>query len=215
AGSASLVQRPTDARDELIDAIDRLQLQRATATGSGLLVALATIFPDHEIDVETRVLGPRTVRDHARGAMPQRPVAKPFDPVAPGSYGSAVIVLLSDGRRTTGPDPLEVAKMAADRGVRVYTVGFGTLDGASSGFDGFSIYMRLDEPTLKAIAEITRGEYFHATSATELRKIYETLSSRLVVEKESTEVSGMIAAFAALLMALAGLLSLRWFSRLA
>jgi Ca-activated chloride channel family protein len=85
--------------------------------------------------------------------------------VAPGSYTSAAIIMLTDGQRTTGVDPLEAAKMAADRGVRVYTVGVGTVDGETIGFEGWSMRVRLDEETLKAIATKTNAEYFYAGTA--------------------------------------------------
>ena len=73
--------------------------------------------------------------------------------------------MLTDGQRTTGVDPLEAAKMAADRGVRVYTVGIGTVDGETIGFEGWSMRVRLDEETLKAIANKTSAEYFYAGTA--------------------------------------------------
>jgi Ca-activated chloride channel family protein len=214
-GSAQMVQRPTDRSDELIAAIDRFQLQRGTATGSALVVALATLFPDEGIDVESVVFG-RGGRDNGRGvpidraAQPEQP--RP-PPVKPGSYQSGVIILLSDGRRTTGPDPIEVAKMAADRGVRVFTVGFGTVEGATIGFEGWSAYVRLDEEALKAVAEITRGEYYHAGTANDLKKVYQDLNTRFVLERKDTEVTSLFSLAAALLAALAGVLSIAWFGR--
>ena len=111
--------------------------------------------------------------------MPPGPNDKPkpeFTPVEPGSYGSAAIILLTDGQRTTGPDPLEAAKMAADRGVRVYTVGIGTKDGETIGFEGWSMRVRLDEETLKTIARLTRADYFYAGTADDLKKVYQGLS---------------------------------------
>jgi Ca-activated chloride channel family protein len=213
-GSAQLVQKPTDRSDDLIAAIDRFQLQRGTATGSALVVSLATLFPDDGIDVESVVFG----RPGDRGAPIDRPAKaerpKP-PPVKPGSYPSGVIVLLSDGRRTTGPDPLEVAKMVADRGVRVFTVGFGTVEGATIGFEGWSAYVRLDAETLKAVADITRGEYFHAGTANDLKKVYQDLNTRFVMERRETEVTALFAAASALLAVLAGVLSLAWFGRFA
>ena len=77
----------------------------------------------------------------------------------PGSYKSAVIVLMSDGQSNQGPDPLDVADKAANLGVRVYTVGVGTKEGAIIGFEGFSFRVILDEATLKAIAGKTAGTY--------------------------------------------------------
>jgi len=214
--TASLVQTPTQNREDLLAAIERFQLQRGTATGSALYVALATLFPDAGIDLESLVFKGGLGR---YGAPASRPEVKPkvetkeFKPVPPGSYTSAVIILLSDGRRTTGPDPLEAAKMAADRGVKVYTVGFGTKEGAAIGFEGWSVYVRLDEETLQGIAQITRGEYFHAGTATDLRKVYQSLNARLVLERKETEVTFLFAAVAAALLLASSLLSLLWFNR--
>jgi Ca-activated chloride channel family protein len=213
AATATLVQPPTDDREAINAAIDRMQLQRATATGSGLIVSLATLFPDAGFDVSTAIFGRDAPRNAPLGEAKKDP-KKDFKPVPPGSYNSAVIILLTDGQRTTGPDPIEIAKLAADRGVRVYTVGFGTTSGEVIGFEGWSFRVRLDEETLKTIATMTHGEYFHAGSAADLKKVYETLNSRLSLERKETEVTALFAAAAALLTLLAGLLSLLWFNRI-
>jgi Ca-activated chloride channel family protein len=122
--------------------------------------------------------------------------------------------MLTDGQRTTGVDPLEAAKMAADRGVRVYTVGIGTVDGETIGFEGWSMRVRLDEETLKAIANKTSAEYFYAGTAQDLKKVYETLSSKLTVEKKETEISALFAMVAAALALVSAGLSLVWFNRI-
>src|SRR6476619_6682156 len=184
--SASLVQPPTQDKEALLAAIDGFQLQRGTATGSALYVALATLFPDSGIDVAS---------------------------LAPGSYNNAVVILMSDGRRTTGPDPMDAARMAAERGLRVFTVGFGTAAGAMIGFEGWSAYGRLDEETLKAVADVTRGEYFYAGTAADLTKVYQSLNSRLILERKSLEITSLFAAVAALLTVVALTLSLVWFNR--
>jgi len=207
AGTAAVVQPPTQSRDDLIAAVDRFQLQRATAIGSGIVLSLATLFPDAGIDL-SQITGQR--------AMPLGPGDKPkkeFTPVQPGSYGYGAIILLTDGQRTTGPDPLDAAKMAADRGVRVYTVGIGTKEGEIIGFEGWSMRVRLDEDTLKSIAAATRAEYFYAGTADDLKKVYQSLSTRLVVEKKETEISALFAAAAAALVVVAAGLSLAWFGR--
>jgi Ca-activated chloride channel family protein len=134
--------------------------------------------------------------------------------VAPGSYDAAAIVLLSDGRRTTGVDTLEAAKMAADRGVRIYVVGLGTVEGAVGGFDGMSIYMKLDEPTLREVARMTGGEYHHAGTAETLRSVYQNLGSSLQVQKRETELAPLLAMVAAVLVAAAATLSMVWFRRI-
>ena len=225
AATASVVQTPTENRDDLIAAVDRFQLQRGTATGSGLLLSLAQLFPQVGIDLEAIVYDNAVYR---YGAMANKDGAAPIDrarksakaenkqftPALPGSYNSGAIVLLSDGRRTTGPDPLEAARMAADRGVRVFTVGFGTLGGGTiPGFEGMGYYVRLDEETLKAVANITGGEYFHAGTAADLRKVYQSLNAKFAMERQETEISALFSAVAALLMIGAALLSMLWFHR--
>src|ERR671924_275047 len=122
AGTATVAQAPTTNKDDLYAAIDRFQLQRATAIGS-------------------------------------------------------VIIVLTDGQRTTGPDSLLAARLAAERGVRIFTVGVGTPEGKIVGFDGWSMHVRLDEETLRAIADLTRGEYFYAGNAVDLKKIYQTMNT--------------------------------------
>jgi Ca-activated chloride channel family protein len=217
AGTAAVIQPPTRNRDDLVAAIDRIQLQRGTAIGSGIIMSLAALFPDQGIDLESIIFGGASSRDGGRALSPDRNRKddKPaFKPVPPGSYASAAIILLTDGRRTTGPDSLDAARMAAERGVRVYTVGFGTAQGAVVGIDGWSIYMRFDEETLKAIAEITQAEYFYAGSAADLKKVYERLNTRFVLEKKETEISALFAAAAALFALAAGVLSMLWFNRL-
>ncbi len=213
AGTASVVQAPTQNREDIIAAIDRFQLQRATAIGSGIIVSLATIFPDAGIDVSSLIYG----RGGARGVpldQAGKAEKKDFKPVPPGSYASAAIILLTDGQRTTGPDSIEAARMAADRGVRIFTVGFGTKSGETIGFEGWSMRVRLDEETLKTIASMTRGEYFYAGTAGDLRKVYESLNARFLLEKKDMEISSLFAAAAAVAALVSGLLSLLWFNRI-
>jgi Ca-activated chloride channel family protein len=208
AGTAAVVQPPTQSRDDVVAAIDRFQLQRGTAIGSGIVLSLATLFPDAGIDL-SQITGARN--------MPLGPGEKPkkeFTPVQPGSYGSGAIILLTDGQRTTGPDPMDAAKMAADRGVKVYSVGIGTKDGETIGFEGWSMRVRLDEDTLKGIANLTRAEYFYAGTAVDLKKVYQSLSTRLVVEKKETEISSLFAAVAAALVVVAAGLSVAWFGKI-
>lgn len=225
AGTASVVQTPTQNRDDLLAAIDRFSLQRGTATGSGLLVALSQLLPDAGIDLEailydnayyrfgviTRDSGAARID---RDRKSEKAAKKTFTPAVPGSYASGAIILLSDGRRTTGPDPLEAARMAADRGVRVFTVGFGTRDGGTiPGFEGMGFYVRLDEETLKAVANITGAAYFHAGTAADLRKIYQSLNTKFAMERQETEVGALFSALATLLLVMAAGLSLLWFHR--
>jgi len=213
AGTAQVVQPPTLSREDLVAAIDKFQLQRATAIGSAIVVSLAELFPDDGIDLAEMTYGSGRPRSAALYSAPKKE-KKDFVPVAPGSYSSAAIILLTDGQRTTGVDTQEAAKMAADRGIRIYTVGVGTVDGETIGFEGWSMRVRLDEPTLKAVALATQAEYFYAGTAESLKKVYEKLSSRLTVEKKETEISGLLALVAAVLAITSAALSLLWFNRI-
>ena len=217
AGTAALVQPPTHSRDELLAAVDRFQLQRGTAVGSGILVSLKTILPDVEFDLRSTNPRPKS-RDGPRpligGDAPKDAPKEPPKPVEPGTHGTAVIILLTDGQTTTGPDPVESAKMAAERGVRVYTVGIGTPQGEIIGAEGWSMRVRLDEDALKNISNLTRGEYFYAGTASDLKKVYEALNARFVFEKKAIELTALFAGAAALVTILAAALSVLWFHRI-
>jgi Ca-activated chloride channel family protein len=210
AGTAAIVQPPTLSRDDVVAAIDRFQLQRGTAIGSGIVLSLATIFPDAGIDL-SQITGQRPMPKALGDSKPE----KEFTPVEPGSYNSAAIILLTDGQRTTGPDSMDAARMAADRGIRIYTVGIGTKEGDTIGFEGWSMRVRLDEETLKQIASATRAEYFYAGTAHDLKKVYQSLGSRLSAQKKETEITALFAALGALLALAAATLSLWWFGRVA
>ena len=213
AGSSQVAQRATLDRAALVTAIDAFQMQRGTAVGNAIVVSLAELFPDHGIDVGDMTFGSskpqgRSLDDSAK------PPPRKIEPVAPGSYQSAAIILLSDGRRTTGIDTLAAAKMAADRGVRIYAVGLGTVDGTASMGEWMSIYLQLDEPTLREVARMTGGEYHHAGTAEKLRTVYENLGSQVQVLARETEITGLLALASAVLAATAAVLSVAWFRRL-
>ena len=216
AATALVVQHPTQNREDILAAIDRLQLQRGTAVGSGIIVSLSAIFPNAGITLDS-VGGDSAKKAASRSYSfddPKKAAKEPFKPVAPGSHTSAAIILLTDGQRTTGPDPIESAKLAAARGIRVFTVGVGTADGEIMGFEGWRMRVRLDEDTLKSVSSLTHGQYFYAGNAADLKKIYRTLNSRFVLEKKETEVSALFSALAALLAVAAATLSMLWFNRI-
>jgi Ca-activated chloride channel family protein len=207
AASATLVQSLTENREDLLQAIDRLQPQRGTALGSGIYVALATLLPDAGINLEHLV--------HGRPDFRARPDPDK-KPTVPGSNRSVAIMLLSDGESNHGPDPLKAAELAAAHGVRIYTVGIGSTEGITLGFAGSSMRVRLDEETLRKIADTTLGEYYAASTAPELRRIYEHLSARMVVERASTiEITAFFIAAGALLLAVSAFCSMLWFNRVA
>jgi Ca-activated chloride channel family protein len=214
AGTAAVVQAPTSNREDILAAIDRFQVQRATAIGSAILVSLKVIFPDIEFDLRSSDPRPdagKTGTPLASGNEPPRPT---FQPVPPGSHESAVIILLTDGRTTTGPDPVESARMAAERGVRVFTVGVGTKEGGTLSYEGWSMRVSLDEDALKAIAATTRGEYYHAGTAADLMKVYQRLNARVVMERRETEVTALFSAAALIFAIASAVLSVLWYHRI-
>jgi len=213
AGSSHVAQRATLDREALVTAIDGFQMQYGTAVGDGIVLSLAELFPDHGIDVGEMSFGSKP-----RGKSlddKDKPPPRQITPVAPGSYKTAAIILLSDGRRTSGLDTLVAAKMAADRGVRIYVVGLGKVEGEVPANEGLPIYMQLDEPTLREVARMTGGEYHHAGSAEVLRGVYEHLGSHLQVQTRETELSGLLALLSALFAVAGAGLSVLWFGRIA
>jgi Ca-activated chloride channel family protein len=229
AATAFLVQSPTVDHTALFNAIDHFELQRGTAVGSGILTALSSIFPREDFPIANYYsggfgtgsggfgfgggdrfnrFGGRALGDRGPGGPPKKHV-----PVEPGSYKNAVIILLTDGQTNAGYDPVEAARIASEYGVKVYTVGFGTTRGNVVGFGGFSMRAQLDEDALKKIADMTRGRYFHAATADDLKAVYGVLSKQLVMETQQMEISSFFAAAAAIVMLLAAGLSLAWFSR--
>jgi Ca-activated chloride channel family protein len=82
------------------------------------------------------------------------------------------------------------------------------------GFEGWSMRVRLDEETLKTIANVTRGEYFYAGTAGDLKKVYKALNTRFVLEKRETEITALFCAAGAVAALIGALLSLLWFNRI-
>ena len=226
AATALLVQSPTNDHVALSSAIDRFELQRGTAVGSGIMVGMSTLFPQDNFPINQfnsqnfggyGRWGNYDSRERYGGAaLGQNPNGPPKKhvPVEPGSYKNAVMILLTDGQTNAGFDPIEAARTASEYGLRVYTVGFGTAHGNIVGFGGWSMRAQLDEVALKKIADMTRAKYFHATSAEDLKAVYDVLSRQLVVEVREMEITSFFAALAALLMLTAAGLSLAWFHRI-
>jgi len=217
ASSAALVLAPTTDREALLGTIEKVQLQKGTALGAGIIIALTTLLPNAGIDVEKLIGGtsaPTLGQLRPRSEEEKKAAAEAAKPVPPGSNTSAAIVLMSDGSSNVGPDPVKMAEIAAEKGVRIYTVGIGTPEGATLKLDGFSVRVKMDEETLKKIALTTNGDYFRAASARELKKIYENLSTRLALERaQAVEVTSVFVVFGALLALIGAMLSMLWFNR--
>ncbi len=194
------VQAPTDDRESILASINRLSPQHGTSLAHGIEASLSTI-----------------ALRAAQGALLYSnlpPTATPTPtPVPKGTYAPAVVVLLSDGENNEAPDPLAAAQAAADQGVRIYTVGIGSPTGTTLHINGFTVHTQLDEALLQQVATLTQGAYFHAQSAQDLLKIYDSLSPQLVIRAERTELTAILAGAGSLLLLLGGILSLMWFSR--
>lgn len=210
ASTASLVQAPTTERDDLRRALEALPLQRGSAPGSAILVSLAELLPGAGIEVQkiiNEAMGQGPSRAAAGTSLDARSSAttpQSSTEPAPGSNRSAAIILLTDGEGNIGPKLQDMAELAARHGVRVHTVGIGTREGVTLRAEGMSMRVRLDEESLRKVADTTLGEYFAADTASELGRIYRSLSSRIAFERrQSTEVTGLFAAVAAALMLLA------------
>ena len=191
------VLAPTDDHEAILASIKRLSPQRGTSLANGILSALDVIF--------------NTGADAPQPAGTPAPTPQP---VPRGSYSSAVIVLLTDGENNMNPDPLAAAQTAADRGVRIFTIGVGSAAGTNLTVNGFTVHTQLDEQALKSIAEITAGKYYNAQSEEELRTIYKEVAPELTVKPQQMEVTSILAGLSSLIFLVGGAFSLLWFSRL-
>lgn len=196
------VQQPTNDQAAVIAAIDRLAPKKGTAVGEGILASLDAIA--------AASTGPNV--DYYSNRSPA-PVPSPT-PVPAGTHAPAAIVLLSDGENNESPDPAAAAQAAADRGVRVYTVGLGSPGGTILDINGFRVHTQLDAASLQQIAQTTGGTYYQASDAASLTSIYDHLDTQLVVRPEEIELTSAFAGIGLALLAVGALGSLAWQGRL-
>jgi Ca-activated chloride channel homolog len=222
AGFAQIIQPPTNDEEVLLDVIASLATGRRTAIGSAILESIDALA---EIDPSI-----------PRSADPNDPPAAAPPPVPKGAFAPAIIVLLTDGASNVGPDPLEAAQQAVDRGLRVYTIGFGTENpggrppscgigsepgdngqfdpggnfGGGFGGTGGGFRRAIDEETLTAVAEATGGEYYPAESAEQLNEVFEQLPTDVITSHKVVEISVVFTALSTVLIALAILLGQAW-----
>ena len=200
------LQASTNDQDAVLAAINRLSLHSGTSLARGIEASLKAIAAGADHALTPAEGGSKSLRLSSNHAPTPTPVPK-------GTYTSAAIVLLTDGENTQSPDPLAAAQTAAARGVRIYTVGIGSTAGATLHIAGFTVRSRLDEQALRQIAQLTRGAYFNATNAGELRTIYAHLDPQLVIKPQKTEVTSLFAGAGILVLMIGGTLSLRWLGR--
>jgi Ca-activated chloride channel homolog len=223
AGFAAIIQPPTNDQEMLQDAVQSIVTGRRTAIGSGIVKSIDAIA-----EINKNI--PPSDSGATEGVIPT--------PVPKGAYAPAIIVLLTDGVSNVGPLPLDAAQQAADRGIRVYTIGFGTdanesipncgqqFQGGGNAFGGgggggqpfggggggnFGGFRRgIDEETLKQVSDLTGGAYYPAATAAELQKVFQNLPMNIITQHEIMEISVIFTAVGMFLAVLAILLSLIW-----
>jgi len=194
SGGGLVVQQPTEDREEVLAAIERLSPEGATSLGEGIFAALTAIagkaIPIEEVSPDGEVESLRLE-----------------------DYSSAVVVLLTDGENTAPPEPLDMAQLAAEAGVRIYPVGIGSPEGAVLELEGFNVLTQLDEPALQQIASVTNGTYYRAADAESLQGIYEDIDLQMTIRGEKIEVTSILAGISLVLLMCGGTLSLLWSGR--
>lgn len=190
-----VVQAPTNDQTAILETINRLSPQGATSLGQGIFSALNAIVGE-AISIDPSIFEDGTPT------------------IDIGHHPSSVILLLTDGENTSSPDPLEIAQLAAEAGIRIYPVGIGSTEGAILEIEGYQVVTQLNETALQEIADLTNGAYYHAVDEESLKDIYENVDLRLEIRGEKMEITSMIAGAALVFFLIGGTLSLFWFGRM-
>ncbi|MEY4283635.1 MAG: hypothetical protein RL111_310 [Pseudomonadota bacterium] len=189
SSAASVVQVPTQDREALHRAIEQLPLQPGSALGTGVLVSLKQLAPDVKLDAAAIL----------RGEWPPAASLKASD-----AAGHAAIVMITDGQGNLGPNLNDMAKLTQVLGLKIYTLGVGTPEGAVLKAEGIQARVKLDEAPLQQVAEITGGEYFRAASGKDIGRLYDSLRIRLAAgQLQLMELTAPVAALGLLLVVMA------------
>lgn len=199
-----IVQQPTDDQEAVLSAVERLNPQGSTSLGQGIFTSLNAIA-GKAIAIEDisrqEGLEPPGMESQGSGSLKIE------------DYSSAVVLLLTDGENTASPEPLEIAQLAADAGVRLYPVGIGSSEGSVIEIDGYNVLTQLNESALQEIASLTNGVYYHAENEESLTEIYENVDLQLTIAGEKSEITSMLAGISLVFLLIGGGLSLLWFGR--
>lgn len=220
-----VTQQPTSDRAAVLASIKRLNPQGGTSLGQGIYASLQAIsgkslnlnLPGLAGGAPGAAAPDTVVPDTTPATDPANPDAATgsgIDNVDIGYFGSAAIVLLSDGENTGELDPAALAKLSSTAGVKIYTVGIGSPNETVVKLDGFQFATQLNEPALRDIAKLTDGKYFKAGSAASLAKIYKSIDLQWKREPQFQEVTSLVAAAGAILLTIGAALSLLWIGRL-
>lgn len=215
AGYAEEIAAPTTDKEELLTAVDGLTTGRGTAIGAAILKAIDAIA----------AINP-AVKPIAPGEVPVPQEFEQTEPLAPPGDVSAptvapipdIVVLLTDGANTRGVTPVDAAKAAGARGIRVYSIGFGTAEttrmvctreqlgadafaeGGPYGQGDVARFLVVDDATMKAVATATGGTYSPATDRAQLQKVLTDLPRQQTLATEKVEIAPALAALSALLI---------------
>lgn len=224
AANASVIQTPTRQRHQLEQALERISLQPGSALGSAIILATAQAIPEAAIDVERLITGSsrRSMVSSSSlsnaseaGSGSKEAFKQPESPASPGSRESSVIVLLADGDSNMGPAPLEMAEVARLWGLRIYSIGIGTRDGAVLRSDGVTARVRLEDKTLKALASSTAAEYFALEDKAAVKQIFASLSGRIGLKrKKKIEVTHWFALVGSMLLIAGALMNVQRHGRI-
>jgi len=193
------VQMPTNDEEVILASIERLRPQLGTSLGQGILSALDVIGKSSE------------GTSHPALESTQAPISPP---VEESTRTNTAILLLSDGENNAPPEPLEAAQVAAERGVRIYTIGVGSTTGTTLEVNGFNIHTQLYEEPLREISQVTEGAYYYAGSEQDLQTIYENLIPQWIIKPEKMEITSILAGASIFLLLFGGMVSMLWFNRI-
>jgi Ca-activated chloride channel homolog len=190
-----ILQTPTTDHAEALAAIGHLSLGGGTTIAAGILTALDAIYG-------------KTIKVNLADLNNDDSGNIDF-----GYYGGSTIVLISDGEDTSQSDPTTVARLASTAGVRIQTIGVGSVTGTTIQIDGFNIATAMNPGTLENVAKVTNGAYHQFDNQASIAAISKTINLHFKVVTEHTEITALFAMGAALLLALGAALSLMWFGR--
>jgi Ca-activated chloride channel homolog len=186
-------REPDNNHDEVIAAINRLKPAGSTSLGSAILASLSAI-----VGQDVSLPDP-----NATTAPPSL-----------GYWGSATIVVFSDGEDTGGPDAVSAAELAGAAGVHIETVGVGTVEGTTIDVDGYQVGTALNEDLLTQVAQATAGTYHRAADAEAINQVYKDLEFRITSKPERMELTGAAVLIAVGLLTAGGLLMTLWYGRI-
>jgi Ca-activated chloride channel homolog len=187
-------QKPTSDHSAALSAIKRMEVAGGTSLTQAILTALGAIV-GHPVGLPNQ--------DNQDQPQPDL-----------GYWGSATIVLFSDGQDANADRAQQAAALASDAGVRIETVGVGTTKGTTVKVDGYQVATALNEDLLTAIATTTGGSYHPASDAAAVNQIHKSIDLRLTTKAQPVELTALFAAAGLLLLVAGGLLMIRWHGRI-